>query len=342
MKLNTYNSAKVALKSNFKLFAFLFRYLPPLTVLLFCPGCPRVPPPNVSTCTRIEIIYPRSALNYFVRDTTLQNSVLNTEEKNYIHSFDSFVINDQQRIKTFAHNLSQGSYYGQLRGTLAYSQPVHITCYRDNKCLISFTLYGESLVTKDKRMFKYSINLADLVEPLEIQPFKSRFRCAMNMRKIYTLGSLYDVYREKINTYPEPNQWCDNLVESWRNEHFIDKGGLEKRKYSEDRIYRIFMCPSADELVYVENLHGRPNGLNSSVQSVPQLECHYAMNPNCKPDSPPDMVLLFETKAGWNQHGGPELFTFDNHKPRGGCVLLNDGTVKFIRTKEVLQKLRWK
>jgi len=69
---------------------------------------------------------------------------------------------------------------------------------------------------------------------------------------------------------------------------------------------------------------------------------HYAMNPNCKPDSQADMVLLFETKAGWNQHGGPELFTFDNHDPKGGCVLLNDSTVKFIRTPEELQQLQWK
>jgi hypothetical protein len=81
------------------------------------------------------------------------------------------------------------------------------------------------------------------------------------------------------------------------------------------------------------------------------------MNPNCKPNSPPDMVLLFETKAGttlrssdasslrstsWNQHGCPELFTFDNHNPRGGCVLLNDGTVKFIRTEKELNQLCWK
>jgi hypothetical protein len=58
------------------------------------------------------------------------------------------------------------------------------------------------------------------------------------------------------------------------------------------------------------------------------------MNPNCGPDSPGDVVLLFETKAGWNLHGGPELFTFDNHDPKGGCVLLNDGSVKFIRTEE--------
>ena len=70
--------------------------------------------------------------------------------------------------------------------------------------------------------------------------------------------------------------------------------------------------------------------------------CHYAMNAACEANSPPDMVLLFETKAGWNQHGGPELFTFDNHDPKGGCVLLNDGTVKFIRTEEELHALRWR
>jgi hypothetical protein len=54
------------------------------------------------------------------------------------------------------------------------------------------------------------------------------------------------------------------------------------------------------------------------------------------------MVFLFESKPGWNQHGGPELFTFDNHDPRGGCVLLKDGTVRFIRTEEELHALRWK
>ena len=75
----------------------------------------------------------------------------------------------------------------------------------------------------------------------------------------------------------------------------------------------------------------------------------YAMNPNCTPDSPGGTVLLFESKPGWNQHGGPELFTFDNHDPKGGCVLLHsdqsrfDGDiVLFIRTEEELHALRWK
>jgi len=59
------------------------------------------------------------------------------------------------------------------------------------------------------------------------------------------------------------------------------------------------------------------------------------------------------TSSGGNvlsEYGGPELLTFDNNESRGGCVLLNDGTLKFIRTpvlsevegKEELHSLRWK
>ena len=111
--------------------------------------------------------------------------------------------------------------------------------------------------------------------------------------------------------YPKPNVWCDAML----------LGAYYKMRYhidTEDIVHPL-SCPSAGE------------GKN-----------HYAMNPNCQPNSSGDMVLLFETKAGWNQHGGPELFTFDNHEPKGGCVLLNDGTVKFIRTEEELNALRWK
>jgi hypothetical protein len=70
--------------------------------------------------------------------------------------------------------------------------------------------------------------------------------------------------------------------------------------------------------------------------------CHYALNASWEPNAPPDTVLLFETQAGWNQRGGPELFAFDHHDPEGGCVLLYGGTVQFIRTKEDLAQLRWK
>lgn len=67
--------------------------------------------------------------------------------------------------------------------------------------------------------------------------------------------------------------------------------------------------------------------------------CSYAMNPNCKPNSEGDIVLLFETKAGWNQNGGPELLT-DNHKG-GSNILFNGGSVLFVEIKD-FNSLKWK
>jgi hypothetical protein len=148
----------------------------------------------------------------------------------------------------------------------------------------------------------------------QIQAIDLRTRCANNLKNQWYRFRFYNIRKamrqndpsiRNKTIYPIVTEWCDAMV--W--------GSNASSKWYK----KYHVCPGAEE-----------------------GENHYAMNPNCKPDSPPDMVLLFETKAGWNQHGGPKLFTFDNHEPKGGCVLLNDGTVKFIRTQEELQQLRWK
>jgi len=92
-----------------------------------------------------------------------------------------------------------------------------------------------------------------------------------------------------------------------------------------------------DTLVRQANI--APRQLNCSVNK--DGRCSYAINPNCEPNSPPDMVLLFETKGGWNQFGGPEILTTDNHDGKGCNVLFNDGRVRFVKTKD-LRKLKWK
>jgi len=50
--------------------------------------------------------------------------------------------------------------------------------------------------------------------------------------------------------------------------------------------------------------------------------------------------LLFETKKGWNQHGGRELLTLENHKGEGCNVLFNDKSVRFIKAEDV-NELKW-
>jgi hypothetical protein len=79
--------------------------------------------------------------------------------------------------------------------------------------------------------------------------------------------------------------------------------------------------------------------------------CSYALNPNCEPNSPSDVVLLFETQGGWNQHGGPELLNTENHPDYKdwfwgyrvpGCnVMFNDGQVEFV-PKDQFTQLKWK
>jgi len=80
---------------------------------------------------------------------------------------------------------------------------------------------------------------------------------------------------------------------------------------------KIFVCPAAGD--------GR---------------CHYAINPNAKPSSHPYMVLLFETYPGWNQAGGPEILTTENHYGEGCNILFVDLHVQFVKTED-LDDLKW-
>jgi hypothetical protein len=236
---------------------------------------------------------------------TLIQSVLSQEEEKYVESFNSTLeVTDMEQIKNFAHgvSLTSFSFFGKINPNL-YAQ---IDCYDNNNLLSHFYISNGDIITKYGVKFENPFNntfeLTDILLPLGVKPLQQRSSCARGMLFLNKV-----VLKTKYLTYyPDPNRWSDLVSRTSTNTE--DKDILEWLK-----------CHVANE-----------------------GKCNYAMNPNCKPNSPKVMVLLFETKDGWNQHGGPELFTFDNHDPKGGCVLLNDGTVKFIRTKEELNTLRWK
>ena len=117
---------------------------------------------------------------------------------------------------------------------------------------------------------------------------------------ISSLGKELMIYANDHNDlYPDANKWCDILM---KVEDFSEK---------------VLKCP--DDKVG---------------------PCSYAMNPNCKsPLASTDLVLLFESKPGWNQNGGPELLA-DNHKG-GSNILFNDGHVLFVEVKD-FNNLKWK
>ena len=263
--------------------------------------------PDISACTRIEIQYRPSMLEYFFPYAG-QQSLLNPEEIYTLQSVKTIVVQDSNNLKTFVSNINKGN---PINGIVRERTMAQVDCYRDDELMRSFPIYNDYSVVIDFRdRFRYHNGFPSLrmLTP-QIKPFELRMQCAGNLRNLWhRLRLYYKAVGQFEMLYPPAVEWCDAVVEAYNRRSMLN--------------------------LYIESPHICPN--------AGEGKNHYAMNPNCKYNSPLDMVLLFETKAGWNQHGGPGLFTFDNHDPKGGCVLLNDGTVKFIRTTEELHQLRWK
>jgi prepilin-type processing-associated H-X9-DG protein len=125
--------------------------------------------------------------------------------------------------------------------------------------------------------------------------------CGTNMS---SLGKAMLIYANDYNDkFPTGSKWCDLLIEH---------AAVDRRS---------FQCRGATE-----------------------GPCNYAMNQNVAdlgPSAQPQVVLLFETHPGWNQTGGPESLTTENHQDEGCNVLFVDGHVEFVK-KSALDRLRWK
>lgn len=268
-------------------------------------------PPDLSRCTRIEVRYQPFILGYPVWNDEAEKSLLDAEEVRHVETLLNAVIDDPEAIGAFARMVRSGSYVGLMSGTFSTKIIADVVVRFADGPPVSFVVFGDHmLVMEDRRMFNCRAPLGTLdritsqVQSSTLLPqIRSRIECARH------LHALYSGMKASGGSlmYPPASTWCDAVADRQ-----LRRGDAEKQ------VWRQFECPALRA--------GR---------------CNYAMNPACEPNSPGDMVLLFETTAGWNQHGGPESFTFDNHDPRGGLVLLNDGTVKFIRSAAQLRQLRW-
>jgi len=265
--------------------------------------------PDLKRCTRVEICFLTSALDY-VCPQYGRRGLLSSVELERLQSLETIVVDDPGRISAIVRVLESASYDGpiQKRGRFR-PREFRLVCYRDGDPPVSLRVLIEMeklvLATVKRNTFKLKRPFLALDVLLQdARPFMERIVCAGN---ISSLGSTLDRISRVDSEHSPPKKWCDAIVRRLRDSD-------ENTKIISLR----FQCRAADS-----------------------GKCHYAMNASWEPNSPPDGVQLFETRAGWNKRGGPELFTFDNHDPKGGCVLLNDGTVKFIRTEEELRALRW-
>lgn len=125
--------------------------------------------------------------------------------------------------------------------------------------------------------------------------------CASNLKQLGI--AMREYAADNNNRYPTADKWCDLL-----------------KPYYKDSC--VLTCYSFEE--------------------QEQLRRYYALNQLAEPNSPPDTVLLFDSKGQRNCSGGPELLSTDNHGHwyNGSNILFNDGSVKFIKSKNI-NSLRW-
>jgi prepilin-type processing-associated H-X9-DG protein len=128
-----------------------------------------------------------------------------------------------------------------------------------------------------------------------------RMKCHVGLK---SLGLSFKLYTDDFDgSLPSVESWCDALGKYMLPENLI--------------------CPGSD---------------------AKEGQSSYAMNEFLSgkklAELPPDLVLLFESKPGWNKAGGPEILTMENHEGEGCNVLFADGYVEFIRPEKILE-LKW-
>jgi hypothetical protein len=162
------------------------------------------------------------------------------------------------------------------------------------------------------------------------------FFATKNLKNLYRGMRVYA--HDFDGRYPISDKWCDLIIEYAK----VDKHAFLSPLF-DDPYYYYTREPNEEPNASVDVVFEGEftNGAGESYYEYSVKLCHYAINPNCSPSSPNDVVLLFGTEGGWNQYGGVELMKFEHHKGKTCVVLLNDGQAKFVRHKKI-GELRWK
>lgn len=140
-----------------------------------------------------------------------------------------------------------------------------------------------------------------------VRGLAERVNCVNHM-KILTLAIKVYVNDNNGGEYPSTN-WCDAILANSMGQDFLTN------------LPNSFHCPSAPK----------------------SQKCSYAMNRQFvgikdSDQIAPDTVLLFESDAGWNAVGGPEILA--KRHLSGLNVALIDGSVMQIQEKDI-PNLRW-
>lgn len=280
-------------------------------------------------CSSLKITNSPAMVEYLCNPDFTGTYLTETEKKETKSIFKEFVVENPDDLFDFAIFLSQQGYERIIHrshwfppGDVNMFSAVEV--YKDGKITEQFKMVaGDTLVFDRFEQYGPLFGFSGFLQYMNKNPTAKRFRCARALRNLW--GGLYMYAQDRTGHLPDPNRWCD-----------VTKGSFV------GDIWNISECSGYfDPCENGYSINPECEGKDPSlVRSWGICQRKYAMNPNCRPDSPPDTVLLFESKPGWNQFGGPEILDANHHQPSGCNILFKDGSIRFIR-KEDLYKLKW-
>ena len=172
---------------------------------------PKYNPPNLTTCTRVEIQYEPSMLEYFYPYQS-QHSLLSREEIENLRSEKTIVVKESEMINDFTNELKQAKQ--GTGGIVSEKSKANVFCYRDGRRLTSFIVYDNSSIeTRQKQRTEYFNGLAGIrILTPQIQPFELRMHCAANLKNLWYRLRFYDrAEKRRVQSYSsikldEPNK----------------------------------------------------------------------------------------------------------------------------------------
>jgi len=173
----------------------------------------------------------------------------------------------------------------------------------------------------------------------------SKQRCGTHLSGLGKSIMIYSNDNEYL--YPDTNSWCDLLI------------------LFADDTPRIFICDQSDAIVgessYAMNINLKGKKLSQlEPNTVVLFETIYGKDPNGRnvtvstrysykvlKDEGGDVYFFGENpekqkvyKNRWNQAGGPEMLSAENHKDEGAHILFADACVRYILKKD-FNNLNW-
>ncbi len=103
-------------------------------------------PPDLSNCTRIEILYEPSVLDFFYPHKS-QRTLLSKEEMEYLGSEKIAITEDLKKINELENEIKQKNYrLAGICGIVSGTNKAHVSCFSNGRRVRSFAVYENSIV----------------------------------------------------------------------------------------------------------------------------------------------------------------------------------------------------